>query len=184
MPGFDPKQDFSDLPLLKPESETLISKHQEMILLVGIQGSGKSHITRKLESRGYIVASNDRSGGKEKSLRIAREGLSSRKSVVVDNTHRDIDSRKDYIKLAKEAGVPVRCFLMTTSHDHARHNNIYRELTDPSHTKIKEMLFNSYRSKFEKPTLAEGFSALVEVNFVPSFKDEQHRNLYQSYLLE
>ena len=34
---------------------------------------------------------------------------------------------------------------MSTSHDHARHNNIYRELTDPSHTRIKEPLFNHYR---------------------------------------
>jgi len=184
MPGFDPKQDFSGLHLLQPETEALISKHQEMVILVGIQGSGKSHVARKLESEGYIVASNDRSGGKDKSLRIAREGLSSGKKVVVDNTHRDVDSRKDYIKLANEASVPVRCFMMKTSHEHARHNNIYRELIDPSHTKIKEMLFNSYRSRFEAPTLAEGFSSLVEVNFVPSFKDDQHRNLYQSYLLE
>ena len=31
-----------------------------MVILVGIQGSGKSHVARKLESEGYIVASNDR----------------------------------------------------------------------------------------------------------------------------
>ena len=28
MPGFDPKQDFSGLHLLEPETEALISKHQ------------------------------------------------------------------------------------------------------------------------------------------------------------
>ena len=33
---------------------------------------------------------------------------------------RDVDSRKDYIKLAKEASVSVRCFMMKTSHEHAR----------------------------------------------------------------
>ena len=26
-----------------------------------------------------------------------------------------------------------------------RHNNIFRELTDPNHTKIKDMLFHQYR---------------------------------------
>ena len=30
-------------------------------MLVGIQGSGKSQISRQLEQQGYIVASNDRS---------------------------------------------------------------------------------------------------------------------------
>lgn len=29
-------------------------------MLVGIQGSGKSEISRQLEHKGYIVASNDR----------------------------------------------------------------------------------------------------------------------------
>ena len=61
-----------------------------MILLVGIQGSGKSHISLELEKAGYVVASNDRSGGKEKTLRVAKEGLNSGKKVVVVNTHRYI----------------------------------------------------------------------------------------------
>merc|ERR1711915_312522 len=150
---------------------------------VGIQGSGKSFVVGKLEnSEGYLVASNDRSGGKEKSLRIAREGLAAGKNVVVDNTHRDVDSRKDYVKLAQTMKVPVRCFLMKTSYDQARHNNMFRELTDPSHTKIKEMLFHSFRSKFEEPKLVEGFSAIVQVNFVPQFKNEGQKRLYQSFL--
>lgn len=56
--------------------------------MVGIQGSGKSHVSARLERSGYVVASNDRSGGKEKTLRIVREGLEAGRRVVVDNTHR------------------------------------------------------------------------------------------------
>ena len=33
---------------------------------------------------------------------------------------RDKESRKDYINLARNARVPIRCFVMKTSHDHAR----------------------------------------------------------------
>ena len=78
-------------------------------------------IAARLEKEGVVVASNDRTGGKEKTIRLADQGLVSGKSVVVDNTHVDKEARKPYIDLAKKHLVPVRCFLMTTSHDHARY---------------------------------------------------------------
>ena len=78
-------------------------------------------IAVKLEEEGVVVASNDRTGGKEKTIRLADQGLTSGKSVVVDNTHVDKEARKPFIDLAKKHRAPVRCFLMTTSHDHARY---------------------------------------------------------------
>lgn len=183
LPGFNPR-DVSSSTLLEPDSERLVSASQEMVVMVGIQGSGKSHLSEKLENKGYVVASNDRSGGKDKTLKISRDALASGKSVVVDNTHRDKQSRKDYISLARDRNIPVRCFWMTTTHDQARHNNLYRELTDPRHVKINEALFNSYRSHFEKPEESEGFSKIVRANFVPGFPDSTHQNLYKMFLLE
>jgi len=182
-PGFDPRQ-ASSKALLEPQTESLVADAQEMVMMVGIQGSGKSHLSQLLEEKGYIVASNDRSGGKDKTLKICRDAIVAGKSVVVDNTHRDKESRKDYIFVARQNNIHVRCFRMTTDHDHARHNNIYRELTDPQHVRINEMLFNSYRSKFEEPDTKEGFSKIVKVNFLPSFPDSQHENLYRMHLLE
>ena len=37
-----------------------------------------------------------------------------------ENIFRDVESRKDYLELAQQSDVPVRCFLMNTSHDQAR----------------------------------------------------------------
>ena len=82
-------------------------------------------IAASLEKEGAVVASNDRTGGKEKTIRLADQGLISGKSVVVDNTHVDREARKPYIDLAKKYQVPVRCFLMTTSHDHARYKIMF-----------------------------------------------------------
>ena len=81
-------------------------------------------IAARLEKEGVVVASNDRTGGKEKTIRLADQGLVSGKSVVVDNTHVDKEARKPFIDLAKKHKVSVRCFLMTTSHDHARYEII------------------------------------------------------------
>merc|ERR1719461_1892920 len=61
LPEFDPKSVSRDTPLLEPKGARLIGDAPEVVLLVGIQGSGKSHFAEKhFESAGYVVASNDR----------------------------------------------------------------------------------------------------------------------------
>ena len=52
-------------------------------------------------------------------FRLWQEG----KSVAVDNTNGDRESRARYLELGRRLGVPVRCLLMTTTLAHARHNN-------------------------------------------------------------
>lgn len=145
---------------------------------------GKSHIAEAMAAEGVVVASNDVSGGKEKTLRIVEAALGRGQSVVVDNTHVDSLARRSYLELGLRHGARVRALVMATSHDQARHNNIFRELTDSSHTRIKEMLFNQYRAKHVPPSLEEGFSEIVRVNCVPKFDDEKLEKLYYMYLLE
>ena len=75
---------------------------------------------------------------------------------------------------------------MTTTFDHAKHNNIFREFTDTrnEHSKIGEPLLHSFKSKYQEPNLEEGFAEIVKVNFVPKFVFEQHRQTYFMYLQE
>jgi len=115
---------------------------------------------------------------------VVEKSLSEGKSVVVDNTHVDREARKQYIALGVKFGVMVRGLVMTTTHDHARHNNLFRELTDPNHTRIKEPLFNQYRARFSSPTLDEGFKEIIKVNCIPSFDSQEFEDLYNMYLLE
>ena len=108
----------------------------------------------------------------------------SKQSVVVDNTHVDTEARKPFIELGKKFEVTIRAFVMTTSHDHAKHNNVFREMTDQKHDRIKDMILNQYRSRYAEPSKAEGFSEIVKVNCVPEFDDESLENLYYMALLE
>jgi bifunctional polynucleotide phosphatase/kinase len=41
-----------------------------------------------------------------------------------------------------------------------------------------------YRKKYEEPSQAEGFSAVVKINFIPKFNDPALDRLYKMYLLE
>ena len=49
---------------------------------------------------------------------------------------------------------------------------------------MPEMVFHSWKNKYQAPVKEEGFSELVEVNFVPSFAEKKHEELYNMFLLE
>ena len=53
------------------------------------------------------------------------------------------------------------------------------------HLLFQMVFFNS--SKFiilKEPTLDEGFSEIVTVNFIPNFENEDHRKIYEMHLTE
>jgi len=181
LPSYTPGP--SSLPLLEPPAP-LVTPGPSLTLLVGIQGSGKSVLAGMLEAQGVVVASNDRTGGRDKTVRVAEAALAAGRSVVVDNTHVDREARRPFVELARRRGVPARCLVMATSHDHARHNNLYRELTDRSHARIKEPLFNQYRARFVAPSLEEGLAEILTANLVQTFETSEHEQLYHMHLLD
>ncbi|XP_003699324.2 polynucleotide kinase 3'-phosphatase [Megachile rotundata] len=180
MPGFNPT-DLSNKDICTGAS--LTSSNQEVILMVGCPGSGKSHFVKNHLNH-YECVNRDSLGSWQKCIKMMEKHLMEKRSVVVDNTNPDCASRQRYIEVAKRYNVSVRCFIMSISVDHAKHNNKFRELTDPSHAKISEIIINSYMNNYQLPTLDEGFAEIVHINFVPSFQKEEDRKLYEMYLLE
>jgi bifunctional polynucleotide phosphatase/kinase len=154
--------------------------------MVGFPGSGKSYFVKKhLETNGYRHINRDTLGSWQKCVTVLEKTLAEAKQkCVIDNTNPDVESRKRFVEVAKKFKIPCRCFVMNISYKQCRHNNAFRELTDPEHVQINDMVFNMYKSKYQEPTLAEGFSEIVKVNFVPNFAEKAHEELYKMYLLE
>ena len=52
-----------------------------------------------------------------------------------------------FIECARGAKVPVRCFVMDVSREHAQHNNTVRETlnTDKNYKHVGTMVFNMYK---------------------------------------
>ncbi|KAM0728010.1 Bifunctional polynucleotide phosphatase/kinase [Formica fusca] len=183
LPKFNPKNFSQTDDLYKPVNAKLTLQQQEMILMVGSPGSGKSHFVKNYLKE-YEHVNRDTLGSWQKCIAAVEQYLNQGKSVVIDNTNPDPASRRRYTEISKKRNVPIRCFIMTTSIEHAKHNNKFRELTDPSHIPVNEIIINSYMKNYVPPTLEEGFKEIVEINFIPSFRNEQDRKLYEMYLLE
>ncbi|XP_069681429.1 uncharacterized protein F21D5.5 isoform X3 [Periplaneta americana] len=185
LPDFNPSALRTDVPLSEPSDACIISDRKEVILMVGCQGSGKSFFASTyLVPKGYQCVNRDKLGSWQKCVSIMESALSSGRSVVVDNTNPDKESRKRFIEVPKRLGVPCRCFVMKTSMEHSKHNNKFREYTDDDHEPISDMIINMYKTKYVEPTMDEGFSAIVKINFIPKFSDPEMEKLYKSYLLE
>jgi len=59
-----------------------------------MKGSGKSFVANHYLARAnYEVVSNDKSGGRDKSISLLKGALQRGRSVVVDNTHVDVEAR-------------------------------------------------------------------------------------------
>lgn len=114
--------------------------------MVGCPGSGKSFFCKNyLVKDGYVHINRDKLGSWQKCCQMLEESLKMNKSVVVDNTNPDKESRKRYVNIAYQFKVPCRCFLMNTSIHQAKHNNLFREITDKNHQQISEIIINSYK---------------------------------------
>lgn len=208
-PEFNPKEYLSNsIELVNNPRTKITSTDLELIIMVGGPGTGitlhnsfltlssfisfiicmhfagKSQFCKEhLENSNYEIVSRDVIGTWQKCVDRVNDCLKMRRRVVVDNTNGDRQSRERYINAAKKHMVPCRCFVMSTSFKHAEHNIAFRELTDTKHSKISKIVINSYRKNFEEPSMNEGYTEIVRINFVPHFSDERERSLYELYLL-
>ncbi|XP_040901828.1 bifunctional polynucleotide phosphatase/kinase [Toxotes jaculatrix] len=184
LPEFDPRKLDSAARLYDPPSASLTSSKTEVIVAVGFPASGKStffhaHIIPK----GYMYVNRDTLGSWQSCVSACERALREGRSVAVDNTNPDPESRKRYVDVAKAAGVPCRCFHFSASLEQAKHNNRFREMapSDSKHAKVNDMVFHSYKKHFVAPALSEGFSEILQIHFVPDFKDSESKSLYRQF---
>lgn len=155
----------------------------EVVLLMGIQGAGKSELVASYVDQGYVRLNRDLLGGRLDDLvpRLAELLASGHRRVVLDNTYPTRLSRASVIAVAQAYGVPVRCRHVQTPLAEARINIVlrtlakYGRLLGPDDMKILAKTdpnlppppaLQRWAGSFEPPCLDEGFSYLDLIPFV------------------
>lgn len=152
----------------------------KVVMVMGYPASGKSTITKDLVAKGMISLNRDTEGGKIVDLLPKMESLLlDNKDVVLDNLFALAEVRKPFIDLAKKYSADISCLLLGTSIEDAQFNVVQRAIgllgkfpapeviKAAKHTNVfPPLVLFKYKKEFQKPTVAEGFSAVTTRKFV------------------
>ncbi|KAI8054119.1 polynucleotide kinase 3 phosphatase-domain-containing protein [Syncephalis plumigaleata] len=209
--GINPKEymnrDFTilDKSTLLPSVEDSL----ELIVFTGMPASGKTRFYHKwFAPAGYVHINQDILHTKQKCIATTKLALQEGKSVVIDNTNASADARRDYIKLARDHDAKVRCFYFNADVALARHNNIYRAVTEPLElledmneqaqlassssspitasrqqrvSLLPDVAFHTYNARFVKPSIDEGFDEVKLIEFIPDFLSEAAKTAWMQW---
>lgn len=159
---------------------TPVTNGNELILMIGFPGSGKSrYVIENIVPYDYIRINQDTLKTKQKCIKETKNAIINKKNIVIDNLNYDIKTRKEYINIAKEHGYKVRCLIMTTSKLLSIHNMLYRTyITDGKIDRIPDIAYNMMIKNYVEPSTDEGIDKILKINFIKPKNSEY--NLYFS----
>ena len=158
------------------------SDDAEVVLVMGIPGSGKTRLAEEYVARGYLRLNRDERGGTLRELARALDvGLASgARRVVLDNTYLTRALRSNVIDVASRHQVPTRCIWLDTPLAQAQVNLVERLLERLGYLPTPEELqvltrrepgivmptshMRAFR-ELETPSTDEGFSAIEQMPF-------------------
>ncbi len=174
------------------------ARHGEVVLLMGIQGAGKSELVESYEAKGYARLNRDVLGGKLEDLIPMLHQLieSGQRRVVLDNTYPTRISRAPVIAAAQSHGIAVVCRFLNTPIHEARINVVSRMLgrhhkllgpdemkalskTDPNLPPPAAL--KRWADSFEAPNVDEGFA---EVEVIPFARRPEKGHTQKALLLD
>lgn len=132
----------------------MLNNKQEIVLMVGYPGSGKTTYTQNNKlwhdpNKDWVILHGDELKTESNIIKMLLKNIKLGKSIVIDATHPSIKKRKVFIDIANSFGIGIKIIHIQTSFEESLKRNDQRTI------KVPKIVFYMYRKKFEKPTKNE-----------------------------
>lgn len=135
----------------------------EAVILIGVQGSGKSTFYRQRFSDTHVRINLDMLRTRHREEVIFEACLAAKQPLVVDNTNPTPADRARYIVPARAAGFRIIAYFFATPLREAMRRNNLRKAKQ----KIPAVAVAGTFEKIQPPTLDEGFDEIHTVELTP-----------------
>ena len=139
----------------------------KLVILIGPPGSGKTtHAILHHVSYGFARISQDmHEGDRKRTMNTYQMHIDSKYDIVLDRCNMSKKQRKEWIKIAKDAGYTIEAVQLVVP----REVCVERMMTREGHETIPntmdpnkmEDIVRSFNQDLEPPTLDEGFSKIT-----------------------
>jgi predicted kinase len=144
----------------------------EVVILVGLQGAGKTTFFRQRFAETHDHVSKDRFRNNRNKARRQRqlieEALRAGRSVVVDNTNATRQDRKEIVEVGRAFGAKVVCCFFESDVAGSVERN--RRRTGKAH--VPDAAIYVTRHRLQEPDADEGFDELYRVRALENFRFE------------
>jgi predicted kinase len=135
----------------------------EMIILIGLQGAGKSTFYRQRFADTHALVSKDLLRNNKKPARRQRqlieEALRAGHSLVVDNTNPTREERAELVRLGRQYGATVLGYYFEARVKQSLERNALRE----EKARVPDVAIFATMKKLVRPSYEEGFNQLFHV---------------------
>lgn len=135
----------------------------ELVILIGLQGSGKSTFYQSFFAGTHDLVSKDRLQNNRRparrQLQLLTESLEAGRSVVVDNTNASVEDRADLIGVGRVHGATIVGYCMESRLNDCLERNRLRAGKD----RVPDVALFATRKKMQIPSLVEGFDRMFFV---------------------
>jgi predicted kinase len=131
----------------------------EAVILVGVQGAGKSTFYRERFFDTHVRINLDMLRTRKREQQLLAACLDGGQSFVVDNTNPQAIDRAKYVEAARAKGFRVIAYFFDVPLRDAMHRNNQRKLRQ----KIPAVAVAGTHKRLEPPSKAEGFDQIFTV---------------------